>query len=43
MPGAAGTKPQNPDWTRDEHILALDLFPLFSGWSRCYFGLERRH
>lgn len=26
MPVAAGTKPQNPDWTLDEHILALDLY-----------------
>lgn len=26
MTANSETKPQNPDWTRDEHILALDLY-----------------
>jgi 5-methylcytosine-specific restriction enzyme A len=26
MPAATKTTPKNPDWTRDEHILALDLY-----------------
>jgi hypothetical protein len=26
MAVAAGRKPQNPDWTGDEHILALDVY-----------------
>jgi hypothetical protein len=26
MPGGTLTMPKNPDWTRDEHILALNLY-----------------